>query len=171
VDEDARVDALVAPVIEMFKDEVGAELRADLEAGLRGEARSLVAALDQGFDEKDLRDHLVRQVELEVLAAPAASRAEVLKSWSGARELAAALEPLGLRSRELVREFRASGRTEALKARAAALTDEIVKTARSAPAPVLARERGTIAVILMNCVTVLSDGLLGFDPATSPEIA
>jgi len=165
------VSALVAPLIEMFATELGADLRADLEAGLKGEARSLVGALDQGFEEKELRDHLVRQVELEVLAAPKERRADVLRAWARGRQLAEALDPLGLRSRELAREFRAQGRSEDLKARALALTDEIVKAARAAPPEVLARERGIVAVILMNCVTVLTDGLVGFDPDSSPEIA
>jgi hypothetical protein len=171
MDPEARVSALVAPIVEMFAAEVGAELRPDLEAGLRCEARGLVGALDQGLEEKDLRDVLVRQVELEVLRAPATQRGDILRAWSKSRELADQLQPLGLRSRELVREFRAKGRTDVLKAEAARLVDEIVRTARAAPPEVLRKERGTVAVILMNCATVTTDGLLGFDPETSPEVA
>jgi len=170
VAEDPRVAALVAPIVAMFAEELGAELEPQLQAGLENEARSLVGALDQGFEEKELRDHLVRQVELEVLGAPAEKRAAVLRAWSGTRELTGALEPLGLRSRELVRELRASGRTDDLVQRAQALTEEIVRAARAAPPEVLARERGTVAVILMNCVTVLTDSLLGYDPEQAPEV-
>lgn len=171
MDPEARVSALVAPLVEMFATEVGPDLRPDLEAGLKGEARALVGALDQGLAEKDLRDLLVRQVELEVLGAPEARRGDVLRAWSKARELVAHLDPLGLRSRELVREFRAKGLSADLKSRASVLVDEIVRVSRAAPHEVLARERGTVGVILMNCATVLTDGLLGFDPATSPEVA
>src|SRR5690349_5235192 len=151
---DARVSALVAPLVAMFEGELAPELLPDLEKGLRGEARSLVGALDLGLAEKDLRDMLVRQVELEVLGAPEGRRADVLRAWSSGRELEAQLQPLGLRSRELVRELRQKGRTdEDLKARALSLTDEIVKTVRAAPPEVAARERGVVGVILMNCVT------------------
>ncbi|MEZ0230073.1 MAG: hypothetical protein ACAI25_15730 [Planctomycetota bacterium] len=163
MDLETRVNDLVAPLIERFAGTVDAALRPDLESGLRGEARALVGALEQGLTEKDLRDLIARQLELEVLSAPPELRGDVLRAWAGSRALLAALEPLGLRARELVRELRASGLDDALKAEASRVLDEVVRVARAAPPEVLARERGTVAIVLGNCALVLSDGLLGPD--------
>src|SRR5262249_49514984 len=118
-----------------------------------------------GPSETELREILARQVELEVLRAPPDARLAIVKAWVLAGELEVQLHPLGLRSRDLVREFRAEGCTSALKARATELMDEVVRVARAAPPEGLHRARPTVGVILVNCVTVLTDGLLSIEGA------
>ncbi len=160
---EARVEAIVRPLVERFAPLLGSDLRAVLEEGLREEARVLADGVEQGFAEEDLRDLLARRVERDVLAVGPERRGEVLRGWVAARDLVVALEPLGLRARELVREHRAKGLTPPLKAEAARLLDEVVGVARAAPAAAVARERATIQVVLANCANVLADGLLGPD--------